>query len=285
MKRCKLFSLEKIVFRSHTRTSEKATETFGPGTHAFLFGLKVPLLTSCCSARRKNFNHGLSSLPPSFELVTGTLKASAKYRLRAVVERPGLLRRKLSVVRSVEFRPLQPPRSHLTEEQQPLRITGRIDGAVLGVEEKMSGDETELPPYNPSVQLEVILSNAGTISPGVRVDLSISISIPSEVHQCLGSVWLEYLMIRLKTTTTGAVPYQQRSHISYVSLCNIQGLLPLAPPNGNERYMLPSQLWQNHICPLMLPSFQTCGLQRAHRLEVHVGIVSGMTSKVNVRQL
>ena len=247
----------------------------------FCFQPGCPLLTSCSATKLSCVRHSQSALPPSFELTSDALKASATYRLRAVVERPGLLKRKLSMVQNIEFRPLQPPR--LTGHPRYLRITGHLNGESLGMVGPNLAEESELPPsYSPSVMLEVTIPSSKTVRQGDYLDLGMRLGIPAELRQPPALIWLESLIVRLKTMTTGSVSYYNRSHTGYINVCTIQGFLPLEPAPGSERFVVPKELWANHIYPQILPSFRSCSIQRAHRLEVLAGIVSRLTNNVHV---
>ena len=223
------------------------------------------------------------ALPPSFKLVSGALKALATYRLRAVVECPGWLTRRLSAVQHIEFRPLQPPR--MNEQPRRLCATGHLSVERFGFKCSTPNDGSELPSYSPPVVFEVTAPSSNAIRPGDHLDLSTKICIPTELHQSPGLIWLQSLTIRLSTMTTGSAGCNARSHAGYVSVCSTQGFLPVEPADGSEWFAIPPQLWESHIYPQILPSFKSYGIQRSHRLEGTARIASNLTSSVRVSSL
>ena len=281
----KLFACHGVLFDPRVEGREKSCNAFEPGIHSFPFSLEIPLLSTCNSTPSSGTRNIQSALPPSLDLVSNSLKISATYQLGAVVERPGMLRRKITRVQKIEFRPLYPPR--LTSLAQPSRtkIVGHLSATSLGIQEKASSQFNELPPYSPSIVFEATLPIAKIIRPSEHVDLGITIVVPIDLAQALYKLWLDSLLIRLKTTTTAVVACHARSHVGYVNVCSIKGFLPLDVTAGHEKCQIPPGLWQNHVYPTMLPSFRSCGIQRTHQLEIIAGLVSNSADKIHVRNI
>lgn len=283
MKMFQLFSRQAILFDSYNSTGRESGKLLDPGAHTFAFHLDIPLLTSCPSSQSDgSASYDQSALPPSFDLTSDVLKASATYRIRTVVERCGVLKRRLSTARDIEFRPLHPPELRLAQQPKRTRVVEHLDGSALGFRNSNTNVDNDLPPYSPSIGFETTLPYSRSIRPGTHVDLAISIRVPEELRQAQNPIWLESLNIRLRTTTTGIVPRFARSHVGYINICAVQGHLPLEIPAGRNKFMLPPELWQSHVYPSILPSFRSCGIQRIHRLEVIAGFASRLMDHTQV---
>lgn len=210
-------------------------------------------------------------LPPSFQLSSITLRVSATYRLRAVVERSGIFKRQLSLTHNVDFTPLGPPR--VTQHSVPLRIAGHLAIDTADPQTRARLTVSAPPAYTPSITLEVVLPSK-TLYPGDRLDYGVKIAIPTtEMRAPSNMYWLESLIVRLRTTTSAPVGCCTRSNVGYINIHNMQGLLPLEP-GADGRYAVPSDLWKNQILPQVLPSFQAYGVRRSYKLEFVASIIS-----------
>jgi hypothetical protein len=275
-----LFCRQSIVFQSHDNPSGKACTTFAPGTHIYQFNLVMPLSTCCCTFQPTRNRHLQSQLPPSFELVSESLKISVSYRLRAVVSRPGLLKCNLTSTRVVEFRPLPPLDLGSPQHSCSLKVTKDLSDHILERKKGNAIGERNPPPYDTTILFEVSIPESRICRPGDRLDLGVAVFVPSRLRKTLETIWLYSLAIRLRSTTIGTVDCTTRSHIEYFDICRTQGLLPLEFSTTCERFEVPPELWRNHTYPQILPSFASCGIQRHYALEVAAGFFSSMTNKV-----
>ncbi|KYG41955.1 hypothetical protein M433DRAFT_158465 [Acidomyces richmondensis BFW] len=275
-----LFCRRSIVFQSNDNPTGKSCTLFAPGTHIYQFNLGMPLFTCCCTSQSMNNRHIQSTLPPSFELVSESLKISVSYRIRAVVDRPGLLRCNLTSTRAVEFRPLPPPDLGSLQRPRYLKVTKDLGDQILEQKEDNATGERNPPPYDTAILFEVSIPESRIIRVGDRLDLGITVFVPHKLRKALATIWLESLAIRLRSTTMITVECATRAHIGYLDLCKTQGLLPLEFSNACERFEVPSELWRNHVYPLILPSFASCGIQRQYALEIAAGFFSPTTNKV-----
>jgi hypothetical protein len=247
--------------------------------------LHFPDLSSGSRSRVQSCSHCRPALPQSSAFKSDVLNVFVSYRLRAVVERPGILKSNVIAIRSVEFHPLLPPVPSLVEELGPDETTRHSSAVYLGVnKDRVAGEGNIPPPYSPSVMFEVGLPASKTIRPGDFLKLSMAFSIPVELQQLLAPILLFGLTIRLKTVTTAIVKSHRRSHVGYIDVCNVNGLLPLEISPNNTHINIPPELWQHHIFPTVIPSFQLCGAGRSHQLEIFVGFACRSTDKICVRK-
>lgn len=255
-----------------------------PGIHSFPFEVEIPLLSS--SEDKKDSASILedSVLPPSFNLISSSVTASATYRIRAVVERSKFLKRNISTSRDLELRPLQPPDLSVNpEEPRYVRLVDRIVGSAFGLRSGDANDGSGLPSYCPSLTFEVRLPQSRTIHCGDHLNLQISFHVPKEIQQVLGNIWLRNIAVQIKTTTTVAVGGRTRSHSTLLSVCNVEGFLALESESEGEIFALSQELWKHHVCPMMDPSFQITNVRRTHRLEVLTSLMSRRLSQAHVR--
>lgn len=231
------------------------------------------MLTSCCKCG-KGILHQQTALPPSFNIRRNGLKASAAYRLRAKVERSGLLRRNVTVNHILTFRPLSPPRA--AENEPPMFVTSAssLAGSALGLTDAIPGSlsPSSLPPYTPSIFLEASMMSPLVVRPGDRVRLNLKLAIPQELLESVGELWLTSLSIRFSTTCTARVGLISKQKQTYTAICSTAGNLPIDTKHGNGRLMLPPALWESYRYPMALASFRTCTVENTHEIEVTVGL-------------
>lgn len=240
----------------------------------------MPLVTSCHTTRILDRTHVESALPPSFRLSSPTLQVSITYYLRAVVERPSFLKRNLTAVEALRFRPLYPPDLPVCSEgTQYVKVAAHLS---LGTDPKLPDDGNQPPPYALAAALEVAVPSPNIIYPGDHVNLAIVVSIPREIQNSVGAIWLRNLAIRIRTTTTARVGCYERSNVSYVDICNVEGFTLLELPAGSENFTIPPDLWKHQIYPFMLPSFASCGIKRIERLEVLAGFATQTSENLHV---
>lgn len=280
----KLFVQQKILHPSESVPLETSRTTLGPGRHIFAFDLNFPDTSSRPQSDIESCTRCRSSLPQCFAFRSDVLTVSVSYRLRAVIERPGLLKSNITTIQNVEYYPLLSSVRTPTDELGPSEITTRASAVALGIKEHGSNHATiTLPPYSPSVMVQIASAASRTIRPGDFLHLEIALSVPAEPQQILGLVWLCNLTIRLKATTMAAVgPYRQRD-VTSINVCNVSGLLPLEMSSEATQINLPSVLWQDYIYPSVIPSFQLCGVGRSYQLEVVVGFACHYTTNIFVR--
>lgn len=280
--RNKLFSLQQILSQpSDDSIGTKAPNVCKPGTVSFLFRFEIPLFRSCCSTRDPASTHLADALlPPSYELASDVFIASAKYQIRAVVERPGRMRRNITTTSSFVFWPLHPPDLRFTGEATRVKLTDYLPllRSMVGPETPRSNGTLHLPPYSPPITVNITVPMARVIRPGDHVDLTLEVYIPEEIRRSFGQSWLESLTIQLRTTTLGSVAGQVRSHTGYIQVFSLQGFLPLA----GELARVSSDLWHGHVYPEMLPSFESCGVRRSYELELIATIRMGREEIVHV---
>jgi len=252
------------------------------------FNIELPLVASTSPA---GADHGLSSqsaLPPSFRLASDVLRVSASYQVKAVVDRSGLLRRKITTTREIDFRPLSPPQACFTEEPTLSKVTSHLSEAEMGIERHGSSCQSstgEPPAYSPSLAFHVVVPSSKRVRPGDHLDLGVYLSVPTELRKALVGMSLHGLSIRLQTITTASVASRRRSHTTYAELYTLRGIMPLEISARDHQFEVPSELWEHHVYPSMLPSFQCYGIQRTHRLIVLADIVFATNSNIHVRGL
>ena len=273
-----VLSRQSVLYSASDHSLPNGSESIGPGTSEFPFVLTIPLFTDCCRQNAYE-GHALSTLPPTLQLTSTALKITIAYSIRAVVERPGKFRKNLNASHEFHFQPLDPPRLDVRGPADELKAYGYITAESLGIREQPRGNDQELPPYDPSLGLEVSTCS-GSIRPGDCVDLNITISVPSNIQKRLGHLWLSRLIVRLIATATATVDGHQRFHETVTQVVATHGFMPLDRADGSEPFSIPQGLWRDHVYPMMLPSFKTCGLERVHRLEVIAAIGSGTTQLV-----
>lgn len=250
------------------------------GTHTFPFQLEFPLFSSGYSRCPQATTHGETTLPPSFDLVSKPLTASTTYRLRAVIRRPGLLHRNTNGKRKLEFRPLHPLRISSSEREGLFKVTSRFSGVSLGLEELYLADRSGLPTYSPAISLDLMVPST-KIHPRAHPDLRMIVHVPYEVQQALGLIWLSSVTIQLKATTMASVGAVVQSCVGCKEICRTKGFLLLDLGPDSEEVALPSELWQSHVYPMLLPSFDSRHIRRTHRLEVVAEFASSKGSHVS----
>ena len=275
-----VLSRQSVLYSASDHSLPNGSESFEPGTSRFPFVLTIPLFTDCCRQNAYE-SHALSTLPPTLQLTSTALKITIAYSIHAIAERPGKLKKNLNASHEFHFQPLDPPRLDVRGPSDELKAHGYITAESLGIREQPQGNDQELPPYNPSLGLE-ISTCSGSVRSGDHVDLNISVSIPDNIQKRLGDLWLSSLVVKLVATTTATVEGHQRCHETHTQIFASSGFMPLDRADGSEPFSVPRGLWKDHVYPMMLPSFKTCGLERLHRLEVITAIGSGTTQQVYV---
>lgn len=244
--------------------------------------MEIPLTTSDNTTALSKSNRNELALPPSFQLSVHNMKVSVRYELRVVVERPGLLHKDLAAVREIVFRPLEPPDlpESLAAPSSLQRVMVHFEAFKLSTEPFMVGEAP--PPYRPAVGFEIGVPGCGLAHSGDHIALEISLDVPKAFQLSAGTLWLTQLIIRIRAATTATADCTERTHLSYVNVCNVKGVTPLEFSADRERSYVSSDLWVHHVYPHMLPSFVSGGVRRTHRLEVLASIMAQSTQEIHV---
>lgn len=209
------------------------------------------------------------------------LNATVTYRLHAIVQQYyGPLRWKTTSSRELEFRPLWPPDIQLHEPVGPRRFT-------YGTRNRPPADghspHDSPPPYEPSILLQVDVPWPLVLQIGKPVNIGVSVTVPRELQESLGKVFLQGLSIRLKKTTTASVAGNVRSHVDTMTVCGLTGLLPIDVDDNLETVALPDTLWKSCVTPGTAPSFRCFTLEVKHEVEIVASFSNKGVGSVQVR--
>lgn len=225
-----------------------------------------------------------SALPQCFAFRSDALNVSVSYRLRAVIERPGLLKSNVAATQNVEFYPIDPPIRGLQDQLERPGIPDDEGAVALSINDGWSTNETKiLRQHCSSGLLQIALPESRIIRPGDFLYLGVALSIPAELQWISQIIWLCNLTIRLKTMTTATVGHHEQTGVDFVDICTISGLLPLKISEVDTQIELPSALWQHCIYTPAIPSFQLCGVVRSYQLTVIVNFASPYMDSISVR--
>ncbi|EME44972.1 hypothetical protein DOTSEDRAFT_23073 [Dothistroma septosporum NZE10] len=227
------------------------------------FATEVPLLATCCKRVRKSDNDQYS-LPPSLDVRRGRLRVAVKYRIRAILKRPGPLERDVTAIEDLELKSLAPPDIHLPDSEKPLRST-----AIISANDSCSISETihSLPQYSPSIMLHLGLPSTARLRPGQPLNIMLKIFAPPEVMSDTGGLWLGSLKLRLKGTLSVNLNHALTQMAKLTEICAFAGHQAIAIDGGAGRFVIPSSLWKNVTVPLLNSSFKTCCAQYTYELE------------------
>ncbi|KAK3117689.1 hypothetical protein LTR53_000717 [Teratosphaeriaceae sp. CCFEE 6253] len=243
--------------------------------------MEIPLVTSDNTIATSQSDRNELALPPSFELSVDIMKVSVKYHLRVVVERPGLLHKDLTAAREIVFRPLEPPDLPELLAGQPglQRLMVHLCAEALDLASKPSTAGEAPPPYTSAIGFEITIPRCGLAHSGDHVALEMAFDVPKALQRSAGALWLTQLIIRVQAATTAIVGCRERTHLSYVNVCDVKGITPLEYSPERERSVVPPDLWAHQVYPHMLHSFVSGGVRRTHRLEVIASIMAQSTQE------
>lgn len=270
------------MFETDSRASRDSKLPQDGSEQCFLFSLRVPLLTSLWEPQSAKCPGTQCELPPTFNVASSTLKASASYRIRVAVQRPGILKRNRTIFETVTLRPLRPPEIQPPGTPRYLVLTEYFPGGVREAQGAIAGAEPSPPPYSPAVTLNVGLPANRVIHPGDHLDMKLELRIPQQMQQSLDAFWVSNLTVRIQARTIVKVSDHEDFTDYSIAICSCEGYIPLELPAELEFVTIPAGLWEHHRYPLITPSFTCANVRRTHRLQIKLGLASSSSSEVYV---
>jgi hypothetical protein len=259
------------------------------------------------------YQHVTKTLPPSF---TGfPRQAEVRYFVKVTIQRPGFFKENWRYQVGFKFLPIEPPRpegrSQEAYARRPFAFVqrspagkpskrGSIFGnlasgrkassgfmspsgssapASAGAEPRVGELQADLPP---TIEMSARLPHPSILTCNQPVPLRL---IAKKVNPSKEQVYLVSLQIDLVGfTTVRCQELRNEEETRWVVVSRMDLAIPLCEPAGTSpvgtETVVPASLWRDAPLPnTVMPSFETCNLTRAYKLELKLGLSWGLPSK------
>ncbi len=276
-----LFDMSRVVFLTDPNNAPGKT-TARPEQNQFSarFTFVFPPHPSCCGRKAKT----TCLLPPTLNICSAGLRATATYSISALACRAGLLRRNLRASAQLKYLPaavLETYGGHPCPEliqkvaMLPAGLLGWPDKAVSCL--SLAGC---LPAYSPALTLEILMPYPGTLCIGRGTMLQIFLHASSNLLGAVGPLQLRSAEAMLRSTTTSRVGSMLRTDVTYRSMWRSAGAVTIA----QEKFKVDCGIWKDVQVPEFIGvSFNSCAVSREYAVEVTLGISSQRQLQTQVR--
>jgi hypothetical protein len=264
--------------------------------------LQIPFNNSCAAnslhqpmlvgreLARPATRHVKKTLPPTLSGFPG--EADIRYYVKCTVNRHGFLKENARTQTYFNFIGIENPRPPLTGAESFARQKHQFDGFPgpmnESAKEKMKvlfGKKSHGTPNSPNVAggLPLVSIDARLPEPAI---LTCNHDIPlrlmfKKLGQVSDQVFMNSLQISLISHTKIRAHELYRTETNSWVICSISNAnTPLGSPSdaAEAEHVLDDRSWRgpNHTLPnTVAPSFETCNIERAYQLDIHIGLSYG----------
>ncbi|PYI02497.1 hypothetical protein BO78DRAFT_422542 [Aspergillus sclerotiicarbonarius CBS 121057] len=255
--------------------------TLGPKQYAFPFSIALPRACEYCTRdldpfQEKNCEAG-SPLTKSHEMphlsrqlppCTGDQSSSAEiiYMLKANVVAGGILKQSIQKSLRVFFCPLvswQPPPQAISQRR----------AVVLSSRHASNKTASTTTTY----QVTIELSRGAYLTPGQRVPINVYVTRAGPADHNLILNDYQAMLIEETVTRVAGLPRVQRLSRILRTMSNLDQPIYLSETPLGTTMCVSDDLWAGQSLPAAItPNFETCNIQRSYKLEIRLGLNSGL---------
>ncbi|KAH7007735.1 hypothetical protein EDB80DRAFT_778098 [Ilyonectria destructans] len=214
-------------------------------------------------------------LPPSLHMVSSLVRIKVEYTLVVAVRQNMLCR----VTRTKRVQRELSLRSEAGTVFLPSstigclpanRLCPKMNNALQEAYKSRFTNPDWLPPYTPSLQVEVVLASPPILTTGLPTQIQVVLHVPPELLEG-ENIYLRSAVMQLKSSVTTVVGTVSGSSTETHHLWSCRGRVHL----DKRRWELDSGAWGSCIVLDTWPTCTSCALDLKHAIEVVAGISRG----------